>query len=144
MCLLLWCSFLRWWNDDGKPTLLTWLLIYSSFGWWLVLAYQQLHFLLIYTGIYTFGLFFLLRYTSASHWDSDVIFCVDVTAPSTRRCATEDDCRHVHGGAAEVKILLTKDPHEAAFAQTVGFRNVFRISCGIIWNSVRKQIIKIH
>lgn len=88
--------------------------------------------MLIYAGIYAFGLFLLLRDTSAAHWDSDVVFRVHVAAPGTRRGAAEDDGGHVHGGAAEVKILLAKDPHEAALAQTVCFRNVLRVSRGIV------------
>lgn len=92
--------------------------------------------MLVYAGIYAFGLFLLLRYTSAAHWDSNIILCVDVAAPRAGGGATEDHCWHVHRGAAEVEILLTKDPHEAALAQTVCFRNVFRVSRGIIRNSV--------
>lgn len=135
--MFLWVRSLpRWWNNDVKPVPYGRLFLYSSFRWRLVLVDQQLHFLLVYAGIYVFGLLFLLRHTSAAHWDSDVVFRVHIAASSARGGAAQDDGGHVHGGAAEVKILLTKDPHEAALAQTVCFGNVFRVSCGVIRNSV--------
>lgn len=88
--------------------------------------------MLIYAGIYAFGLFLWLGDTSAAHGDSDVVFRVHVAAPGTGRGAAEDDGGHVHGGAAEVEILLAEDPHEAALAQAVRFGNVLRVSRGIV------------
>lgn len=130
----------RWWCEASTET---WLLIHSSFRRGLVLAHQQLHFLLIYAGIGALCLLFLLRDAGAAHGDGDVILGIDVAAPGAGGRAAQDDRGHEHRGAAEVQALLAKDAHQAAFAQAVGFGNVLGVSCGIIGNPRGKQI-KIH
>lgn len=96
--------------------------------------------MLIYAGIEALCLLFLLGDAGAAHGDGDVILGVDVAAPGAGGRAAQDDGGHEHRRAAELQALLAEEPHQAAFAQAVGFGDVLRVSRGIVGDPRGKQI----
>lgn len=97
---------------------------------------QQLSTWLVQAGVGAARVLVLLGDTGAAHRDGDIVLGVDGAAARAGRCAAQDHGRHKDRGAAEVEVLFTEGPGQAAPAQAVGFRQVPREPRGVVGDPV--------